>query len=272
MTATGARQLTVPPGLRRTASKVPEVTAWFWAIKILTTGMGEATSDYLVHTINPVVAVGLGAIGLAVALAMQFLARQYLIWVYWLAVTMVAVFGTMEADVLHVALHVPYAVSAAGFALALAAIFMVWFASEKTLSIHSIRTPRREFFYWATVMATFALGTAAGDLTAYTLHLGYLTSGILFAVVICIPALAYRLLRLNAVTAFWFAYIITRPLGASFADWLGVPPVLGGEGLGRGPVSLALTLLIAVLLGYLTITGKDRRRRPAARGRHRAAR
>lgn len=264
MTTAGARPGAAPAGWRPAASKVPEVTAWFWIIKILTTGMGEATSDFLVHRINPVVAVGLGFAGLVIALVLQFAVRRYMIWIYWLAVTMVAVFGTMEADVLHVGLGIPYRVSTAGFAVVLALIFVIWFASEKTLSIHSIRTRRRELFYWATVMTTFALGTAAGDLTAYTLHLGFFASGVMFAVAIVIPALGYRWLRFNPVLAFWFAYILTRPLGASFADWLGVPHSLGGVGLGRGPVSLSLTLLIAVLLGGLALTGRDM---SGARGR-----
>ncbi len=250
----------MPPARQPAAgmtTKVPVVTGWFWAVKILTTGMGEATSDFLVHTINPVIAVGIGAAGLVIALTVQLAVRRYVTAVYWLAVTMVAVFGTMEADVLHVALGIPYAVSAAGFAMALAAIFAVWFAAEKTLSIHSIRTRRRELFYWAAVMATFALGTAAGDLTAYTLGLGDLASGIMFTAVITLPAIGYRLLRLNPVGMFWFAYIVTRPLGASYADWLGVPRALGGEGYGRGLVSLVLTVIIAAAVGYLAVTRKD---------------
>jgi uncharacterized membrane-anchored protein len=169
---------------------------------------------------------------------------------------MVAVFGTMAADVTHVVLGIPYLVSTVFFAVALAVIFVVWYASEKTLSIHSINTPRREMFYWATVIATFALGTAAGDLTAVTRGLGYFSSGVLFAVLFAVPALAYRLFGLNEVVAFWFAYIITRPLGASFADWLG-KPYLGGLGLGDTQVSLVLTILIIGFVGYLTVTRKD---------------
>lgn len=275
MAAAGTRTGAARAGVWPAASKVPAVTAWFWIVKVLTTGMGEATSDYLVHQISPVIAVGLGAAGLAIALVLQFLARQYRTWTYWLAVIMVAVFGTMAADVLHVGLGVPYAVSTAVFATALGLIFAAWYATEKTLSIHSIRTRRREFFYWATVMATFALGTAAGDLTAYPLRLGFLGSGVMFTAVIAVPALAHRLLRLNAIVAFWFAYIVTRPLGASFADWLGVPPAIGGEGLGRGLVSLGLTVIIAALLGYLSLTRKDHPDAGATRprgGRHRAAR
>jgi uncharacterized membrane-anchored protein len=218
----------------RALRKVPEITAYFWILKVLTTAMGEATSDYSVRQINPYLAVGLGAIAFAAALILQLAVRRYIAWVYWLAVVMVAIFGTMVADALHIQLGVPYAVSTVGFAIALTVIFVIWYASERTLSIHRITTLRRELFYWATVCATFALGTAAGDLTAYTLHLGFLASGILFAVVIAVPAVAHRFARMNAVVAFWFAYIVTRPLGASFADWMGVPTRsvvwTGGEG------------------------------------------
>ncbi len=243
----------------RALRKVPEVTVYFWIIKLLTTGMGETTSDYLVHQLDPLIAVALGGLGLAAALVLQFSVRRYVAWIYWVAVVMVAIFGTMAADALHIGLGIPYLVSTAFFAVALAVIFVAWYAREKTLSIHSIDTRPRELFYWATVMATFALGTAAGDMTAITLGLGYFSSGVLFAVVIAVPALAYRLWGLNAILAFWFAYIVTRPLGASFADWLGRSPHLGGLGLGTGPVSLGLALVIGVFVGYLTLTHEDRK-------------
>src|SRR5436305_3713220 len=167
---------------------------------------------------------------------------------------MVSVFGTMAADVLHVRFGVPYAVSSVLFAVNLTVVFAVWYAIERTLSIHSITTWRREAFYWATVLTTFALGTATGDLTATTLHLGYLASGVLFAVAIAIPALAHAKLGMNPILAFWFAYVLTRPLGASFADWLGVPPARHGLDLGPGPVSLVLAALIAVLVGYVAVS------------------
>jgi uncharacterized membrane-anchored protein len=237
--------------------KVPEVTIYFWIIKLLTTAMGESTSDYLVYHMNPFLAVALGGIGLVIALVLQLAARRYVAWSYWLAVLMVAIFGTMAADAVHIELGVPYLVSTAFFLVALAVILAIWYASEKTLSIHSIVTRRRELFYWATVGATFALGTAAGDMTASTLQLGYFTSGILFAVLIAIPALAYFLLGLNEIVAFWFAYIVTRPLGASFADWVGKAHNLGGLGVGDGPVSLVLVILIIVFVAYLTVTRKD---------------
>lgn len=241
---------------RRAMRKVPEVTIYFWIIKLLSTAMGESTSDYLVYHINPYIAVAVGCIGLIASLVLQLVVRRYVAWIYWLAVVMVAVFGTMAADVLHVVLGVPYLVSTVCFAIALAVIFVVWDGSEKTLSIHSINTPRRELFYWATVIATFALGTAAGDLTAATFGLGYFSSGVLFAVLFAVPALAYWLFGLNEIVAFWFAYIMTRPLGASFADWFG-KPILGGLGLGDAQVALVLTILIIGFVGYLTVTRKD---------------
>jgi uncharacterized membrane-anchored protein len=237
--------------------KVPEILVYFWVIKVLTTALGESTSDYLVYHMNKYFAVALGAIGLVAALALQLLVRRYVAWVYWLAVLMVAVFGTMAADVLHIVLGIPYVVSTMGLAVALAVVFVAWYATEETLSIHTISTRRRELFYWATVMATFALGTAAGDPAALTLGLGFFAAGVLFAVVIAVPALGYWRFGLNAILAFRFAYIVTRPLGASFADWLGKPHNVRGLDLGDGPVSLAIALLIIGFVGYLTVTRKD---------------
>ena len=161
--------------------KVPQVTALFWIIKVLTTGMGETASDYLAHALAPPVAVGLGAVGLAAGLAVQLRAARYRASIYWFAVVMVSIFGTMAADVLHVALGIPYAVSTAVFAVALTAILWLWHRTEDTLSIHTVTSGRRELFYWVTVLATFALGTAAGDLTAATFGWGYLRSGLIFA-------------------------------------------------------------------------------------------
>jgi uncharacterized membrane-anchored protein len=241
----------------RALRKVPQVTAYFWIIKLLTTAMGESTSDYLVQHLDPVIAVALGGIGLVAALAIQFFVRRYVPWIYWLAALMVAIFGTMAADVLHVGFGIPYIVSAGLFSASLAVIFVVWYLSEKTLSIHSIYTRRRELFYWATVIATFALGTAVGDMTASTFHLGYLVSGVLFAALIAVPALGYWLLGLNEILAFWFAYIVTRPLGASFADWAGKPRSMGGIGVGDELVCLILGILIIGFVGYVTVTRKD---------------
>ncbi|MGK4581817.1 COG4705 family protein [Kitasatospora sp. HPMI-4] len=242
---------------RHAMSKVPEVTALFWVIKVLTTGMGETASDFLAHVMNPMIAVALGGVGLVVSLAVQFGVGRYVAWIYWTTIVMVSVFGTMAADVLHVALGVPYLVSAPFFLLALAVVFGVWYATERTLSIHSIRTRRREVFYWATVLATFALGTAVGDLTATTMNLGYLGSGIMFAVLIAVPAAAHRWLRLGAVPSFWIAYVLTRPLGASFADWMAVSHERGGLDLGLGPVTAVWTAAILALVGYLAVSRKD---------------
>jgi uncharacterized membrane-anchored protein len=255
---TGQLQQAVPAATaRRALSRVPEVTVYFWTTKVLTTGMGETTSDYLAQRLGPVVAVGLGGLGLAAALALQFSVRRYVAWIYWTAIIMVSVFGTMAADVLHVGLGIPYVVSTPFFLVALAAVFAVWYASERTLSIHGIHTWRREAFYWAAVLATFALGTAAGDMTAVTMHLGYFGSGVMFAAVIAVPAVAHWKFGLNAIAAFWLAYIVTRPLGASFADWVGVSQARGGLGLGTGPVSLVMTVVIFALVGYLSSTRKD---------------
>jgi uncharacterized membrane-anchored protein len=240
------------------ASKVPyRITAYFWIIKILTTAMGEALADFMALRYSPVLAGVVGTLVFAVALVLQFRARRYRVWIYWFAVAMVAVWGTLAADGLHIKLGVPYALSSAFFAACLVVVFVAWYATERTLSIHSITTPRRELFYWATVLATFALGTAVGDLTATTLHLGFLTSGLMFTGLICLPALAYWKLGLNSVLAFWIAYVLTRPLGASYADWLGVPHRYGGVGLGRGLVALILTVVIVGFVAYLAVSRKD---------------
>jgi uncharacterized membrane-anchored protein len=244
-------------GNRQTLSKVPEVTAFFWIVKALTTAMGESTSDFLVHTLVPEIAVVLGGIAFCVALYQQLTKDRYVPWAYWLAVAMVGVFGTMAADVLHVGLGVPYAVSTIFYAIVLALVFRTWYRLEGTLSIHSITTPRRELFYWAAVLATFALGTAAGDLTAVTFNLGYFGSILLFAAIIAIPAFGYFRLDWNPIFSFWFAYVVTRPLGASVADWLAVSHARGGLALGTGPVSLVLAATIAAFVYHLSRTGKD---------------
>jgi uncharacterized membrane-anchored protein len=242
---------------RTTLSKVPEVTVWFWAIKVLSTGMGEAAADYLDHTLSGKLAVAIAGTGLLVALAAQLVVRRYLAWVYWTAVVMVSVFGTMAADGVRVALGLSYLVDTLGFLVVLAVVFGVWYASERTLSIHSIHTLRRELFYWAAVLTTFALGTAVGDWTAVTLGIGFLASAVLFAVVMAVPAVAHRRFGLGAIAAFWLAYIVTRPLGASVADWMSVPPDRGGLDWGFGTVAIAMTAVIVVLVGYLSVTRRD---------------
>ncbi|HXX88585.1 MAG TPA: hypothetical protein VEI83_00015 [Acidimicrobiales bacterium] len=263
----------LPRATRHGALRVPEITALFWVIKALSTAMGESTSDYLVHRFAPVPAV-LAVFAVFVgALGLQFWVRRYTAATYWLAVVMVGVFGTMAADVLHVGFHVPYLVSSLLYAVALAAVFVAWQRSERTLSFHSIDTVRREAFYWAAVVTTFAMGTAVGDLTAVTLHLGYLASGIFFLALIAVPALGYWRFRWNAILAFWLAYVVTRPLGASFADWMGKPQALGGLGLGDGVVAGASGALIVVLVGYLAVTRRDVQAAGAGggAGRHRDA-
>jgi len=243
-----------------TLRKVPEITLIFWIVKLLSTAMGEATSDFLVFRINPYLAVTLGGVGLLVALLLQFSVKKYIPWRYWFTVVMVSVFGTMAADGLHIQLGVPYAVSTPFFAAVLAVVFIVWYLSEKNLSIHSINNRRRELFYWATVMATFALGTAAGDLTANTAGLGYFSAGLLFAVLFAVPAIAYWRFGLNEIAAFWTAYILTRPLGASFADWMGKGTNIGGLGWGDGHVSIVLTILIAFCIVYMTKSRQEAKR------------
>jgi uncharacterized membrane-anchored protein len=194
-------------------------------------------------------------IALLVALRVQFSTRKYVPAVYWTTIVMVAIFGTMAADGVHL-LGVPYIASTTLYAIILAIVFRYWYKSEGTLSIHSIHTPRREMFYWLTVLATFALGTAAGDMTASSLNLGFLTSGILFAAIFAIPAIGYWRFKWNPIFSFWFAYVITRPFGASFADWFGKPKPQG-LGIGDGTVSLILLGLIVLLVGYLQITHED---------------
>jgi uncharacterized membrane-anchored protein len=263
-TLTPGRSEPVARNDERSPNRVPAPTALFWVVKVLTTGMGETASDFLFQNLAAPVALGLGLIGLVAALTLQFRACRYVPWRYWFAVVMISVFGTMAADVVHVGLGVPYVVSAASFLVILGLIFVIWRRTERTLSIHSIQTGRRERYYWATVLATFALGTAVGDLTARTFHFGYLASAIVFLAVIAIPAPAQRWLRLNAVAAFWIAYVITRPLGASFADWFAVAEAEGGLNWGTGAITATLTVIIVALVALLTVL--ERRVAPVADG------
>jgi uncharacterized membrane-anchored protein len=238
------------------AAKVPEITLLFWVIKLLTTAGGEATSDYLSlgsHLVGGVVEVGLLVIGLA----WQFSTRRYTAAAYWFLAYAIAIFGTGVSDTLHLTFGIPYAGTTILWAVVLAVVFWLWHRSEGTLSIHSITTRRRECFYWATVFATFALGTALGDFTATTLGLGYLSSVVLFAVIIAIPAVAWWKFRMNAILAFWFAYVITRPLGASIADYLSKPKPISGAGFGDGRIAVIMTIAVAIGVAYLTVTRSD---------------
>jgi uncharacterized membrane-anchored protein len=246
------------------AMKVPEITVAFWVLKLLTTAMGESASDYLLQTLGYLGLI-VGVVGFVATMWLQFRMRSYQPVVYWTAVSMVAVVGTMAADVIHHDLGVPLAVSTVLCAAALVVTFFSWWRTEGSLSIHSITTTRREVFYWLTVSFTFALGTAAGDLTADQLGLGFAGSIALFGVAMAVPALGRWRLGLNSVAAFWFAYILTRPLGASVADWLSKPGGHGGMGLGDGPV--AAVLLTAIVAGVAVVSiGHFKRSRADAAG------
>jgi uncharacterized membrane-anchored protein len=225
-------------------------------IKILTTGIGESISDFLGHESVPL-AGAIGIVGLAYALRLQLRARSYRAPAYWFAVLMVAVFGTMVADGVRDGAGLSYAVTTPVFALVVAVVFLRWHRSEGTLSIHSITTRRRERYYWAAVLGTFALGTAAGDLTAIELHLGFFASAVLFAAIIAVPALAWRRGWLNPIAAFWASYVVTRPLGASLADWFGKAHAQTGLGLGDGTVSAIGLVAFIALVAYLARTRRD---------------
>jgi uncharacterized membrane-anchored protein len=242
------------PG-RRVLAKVPEITVVFWVLKLLTTGMGEAMSDFMGQHSVPI-AAAVGIFGLAFALWLQVRQPRYHAPYYWFAVVMVAVFGTMAADGIHDGAGLGYPVTTPLFAAITAGIFYVWYRSEGTLSIHSITTKRRERFYWAAVLGTFALGTAAGDLTGIQLNLGFWPSVALFAAIILIPAIGWWRFNLNPIVGFWFAYVITRPLGASFADGFS-KNTNGGLNLGDGTVAGVALVVFIALVAWVTIKKID---------------
>jgi len=238
------------------AAKVPETVLLFWVVKILSTAGGEAASDYFKTYGN--LKGGAIEVGLFLAgLVLQFSTRRYRTFAYWFLAFAIAIFGTGVSDFLHLDVGIPYAGTTVLWALVLATIFLVWHRSEGTLSIHSITTQRREAFYWATVFATFALGTALGDFTAASLHLGYLSSGILFGILILLPALAWWKFALQGVAAFWMSYVLTRPLGASFADYLSKPRSISGIDFGNGQTAIVFAAAVVVLVSYLAITRSD---------------
>lgn len=241
---------------RSMVSKVPLVTASFWVLKILTTGMGEAASDALVRW-GGGIAVAVTGAALVASFAAQLRARGYRPVLYWLAVAMVGVFGTMVADIPHF-LGLSLWVTSGIYFAAVLAIFAFWYRSEGTLSFAGITRGRSEGFYWAAVVATFALGTAVGDLTADTWGLGNLASGFMFCGLIVLPLLARRFLGLGYVAAFWSAYVLTRPLGASFADWMGSPTFRGGLGHPMALVALGWAAAIVLVVAFLAITGRTR--------------
>jgi uncharacterized membrane-anchored protein len=239
------------PSARSAFAKVPEITAFFWLVKILTTAMGETASDWgNASSFGPAIAVPAMALFLWLALRWQFKADRYFAQRYWLVVTAVATFGTSAADALH-QVGIPYYATTILWAGITAYLFYRWNKSEGTLSIHSIFTRRRENFYWATVLASFALGTAAGDLTAISLNLGFVASILIFGGLMLIPLIGWWKFNMNAIAAFWFAYVLTRPLGASISDWIAVPKSIGGLGIGAGKVTLVLAALIVVAVLYL---------------------
>jgi uncharacterized membrane-anchored protein len=255
MFVTGVRGVSKRDG-EKTLTKVPEIIVIFWVLKLLTTGMGESMSDFLGQNSVPLAAV-IGIFGLWFALWLQLRQREYRAPIYWFAVMMVAIFGTMAADGIHDGASIPYAVTTPVFAFVVAAIFVLWYRSEGTLSIHSITSRRREGFYWAAVLATFALGTAAGDLTAIQLKIGFFDSVLLFAAIIAIPAIGWWRFYMNPILAFWFAYVVTRPLGASFADWFSKPAAQTGLGLGDGTVSAIALVVFIALVAYVALTKCD---------------
>jgi uncharacterized membrane-anchored protein len=238
------------------AAKVPEITLLFWVVKILTTCGGEAVSDYLALG-SRVVGAAVETSVLIIALLWQFRTRRYVAAAYWSLAYAIAIFGTGVSDALHLFAGIPYGGTTLLWAVVLALVFWLWYRSEGTLSIHSIVTRRREAYYWAVVFATFALGTALGDFTASVLGLGYLTSAIMFLGIILIPAVLWSRFGLNAIAAFWFAYVVTRPLGASFADYFGRARSLSGAGFGSGRIAVIVAIAVAALVAYLAVTRRD---------------
>ncbi len=239
----------------RPENRVPEVTVEFWLIKLMAVTMGETAADYLAVnlgfglTVTSIVMTGV----LIAALWFQFAQKRYVPTVYWTAVVLISIVGTLLTDNLVDNFGVALQTTAIWFTLALGATLALWYAAERTLSIHSIVTVRREAFYWLAILFTFALGTAAGDLVAEVFALGYLTTGILFAAIIAVIAVAYYVFRMDAVLAFWLAYIFTRPLGASFGDLLSQPVEYGGLGFGTILTSLIFLAAIIALVCHLML-------------------
>jgi uncharacterized membrane-anchored protein len=240
-------------------NKVPEVTLYFWVIKILCTTVGETAADFLNTNLN------LGLTGtslvmgvlLLVALIYQFRTKKYTPTIYWLSVVLISIVGTLITDNLTDNFGISLVTTAIVFSIALIATFVGWYKKEKTLSIHSIFTPSREFFYWLTILFTFALGTASGDLLAETLNVGYLFSSLIFAGGITLTYMAYKKWNLNPIIAFWVAYILTRPLGASIGDYLSQAKTDGGLGLGTVVTSAIFLSAILSTVIYLSVTKKD---------------
>ncbi len=240
-------------------SRVPEVTFYFWVIKVLATTVGETAADFLAVNLNFGLTITsyLMSTLLIVSLVIQFMAKKYVPWKYWLVVVLISIVGTLITDNLVDNMGVSLESTTIVFSIALSLTFLAWFVSEKTLSIHSIYTFKREVFYWSAILLTFALGTAAGDLLSEGGGLGYDTAGMIFAAGIVAVTMAYYFLKMNAVLAFWMAYILTRPLGASIGDLLSKPVAENGIGMGTvGTSALFVTVIFSLVL-FLTITKKD---------------
>lgn len=242
---------------RQMLNKVPEVTIYFWIIKVLSTTVGETFADFLSTTLKlgEVYTALVMGVALLVSLFFQFRLRKYVPGMYWLSVVLISIEGTLITDNLTDNLGVPLETTTIIFAIALITTFGIWYTSERTLSIHSIFTTRREFFYWLTILFTFALGTAAGDLTSEKLNLGYLGAVLIFAGLIAVVMIARFGFKMNAVLSFWLAYILTRPLGASIGDLLSQPRNAGALGLGTVGTS---TLFLIAILGLIIYLSKSK--------------
>ena len=240
-------------------NKVPEVTLYFWIIKIMATTVGETGADFISSNLHfglTGTSAVMGAL-LAIFLFMQLRSGKYVPWLYWATVVLISIVGTLITDNLVDNFGVALETTTIAFSLALLATFAAWYASERTLSIHTIFTTKRELFYWAAILFTFALGTAAGDLAAEGLGLGYAKSALIFGTLIGLVTIAYYAFKANAILAFWIAYILTRPLGAACGDYLSQPAANGGLGLGPVVTSMIFLSTIVGLLIYLTVSRKD---------------
>lgn len=245
--------------ISRPLVRVPEVTLYFWIIKVMATTVGETAADFLAVTLNLGLVLTSGVMGsfLFIALINQFRLKRYIPANYWLVVVLVSIVGTLITDLLVDKLGVSLITATTGFSIALAAVFVAWYLSEKNLAMHSIRTAKREIFYWTTILFTFALGTAAGDLLAEASGLGYWQSALVFGAAIAFIAAGYYFLGIDEILAFWLIYILTRPLGASTGDWLSQPVKNGGLGFGTVGTSMIFLTTILILIGYLSLTRKD---------------
>lgn len=245
-------------------NKVPEITIWFWIIKVMATSVGETTADLLSIRLDlglTTTSWVMSAVFVAI-LAFQVRARSYSPPLYWLTVVLISIVGTLVSDNLVDGLGISLITTSVAFGLILAGVFSAWYRSERTLSIHTIVTMRRELFYWAAILFTFAMGTSVGDLLAEKLELGYGQAAVVFAAMIGAVALLHYALRMGAVLAFWLAYILTRPLGASIGDWLAKPVIADGLGWGTVTTSIVFLGVILAVVAYLSISKSDRILKP----------